>query len=259
MHTVLRLALEQAVRWTWLGENPALHASPPSVPRRDPTPPAIEQASALLDAADELDADWATFLRTAAALGARRGEVCALRWPAVDLEAGTVTIHRALVLGKDGVIDREYPKNASSRRRVALDPGTVAVLATHRLRQAERALAFGTRPDADAYLFSVEVDGSRPWHPHVVSHRFERLCRRLGVTGVRLHDLCHYVATQLISAGVDVRTVAGRLGHANPNVTLSTYAAWVPARDQEAAEVIGSLLGPPVRGAQPAAEPGQSQ
>lgn len=56
------------------------------------------------------------------------------------------------------------------------------------------------------------------------------------------------MATQLISAGVDARTVAGRLGHANPNVTLSTYAAWVPARDQDAAGLMGSLLDGPSGG-----------
>lgn len=242
VHTVLRLALEQAVRWRWLTENPALHASPPSAPRREPKPPAADEARALLEAAEEIDPDWAAYLRTAAALGARRGEVCALRWSAVDLERGTVAISRALVLGDEGVIDREYPKTSSSRRKVAVDPGTLTVLAAHRRRQAERALACGTRPSADAYVFSTEVDGSSPWHPQVVTHRFERLRRRVGLEGIRLHDLRHYVATQLISAGVDVRTVAGRLGHANPNMTLSTYAAWVPARDQDAAEVIGSLL-----------------
>jgi integrase len=80
-----------------------------------------------------------------------------------------------------------------------------------------------------------------------VTHRFERLRRRAGLFGIRLHDLRHYVATELISAGVDARTVAGRLGHANPNVTLNTYAAWMPARDQEAAALIGSLLDSPGR------------
>jgi len=78
----------------------------------------------------------------------------------------------------------------------------------------------------------------------VVTHRFTRLRRRVGLEHIRLHDLRHYVATQLISGAVDVRTVAGRLGHVNPSVTLSTYAAWVPARDQEAALLMGSFLDP---------------
>jgi integrase len=249
VHTVLRLALEQAVRWQWLAENPALHTSPPTVPRRTPSPPTAAQARRLVELAEAEDPEWAAYLRLAAALGARRGEVCALRWPAVNLDEGTVAIQRALVLGREGVIDREYPKTSASRRRVAIDPGTVAALVAHRRRQAEHALAVGTRPGPRAYVFSSEINGSRPWHPQVVTHRFERLRRRAGLSAVRLHDLRHYVATELISAGVDVRTVAGRLGHANPNVTLNTYAAWMPARDQEAAALIGSLLDRPGEGA----------
>ena len=61
---------------------------------------------------------------------------------------------------------------------------------------------------------------------------------------MRLHDLRHFAATQLLAAGVDVRTVAGRLGHANPTVTLNVYAAWLPERDMAAAEALGALVGP---------------
>lgn len=245
VHTVLRLALDQAVRWKWLTENPALHAKAPSVPRPSPKPPLAEEARALIDEAESLDPEWSTFLRTSAALGARRGEVCALRWSAIDVTEGTVAIDRAVIITDQGAVERDYPKTASSRRRVALDPGTLATLVAHRDRQAKRAATCGGRLVPGAYVFSVEVDGSRPWHPVVVTHRFKRLARRVGLENLRLHDLRHYVATQLISGGVDVRTVAGRLGHANPSVTLSTYAAWVPARDQDAALMIGSSLDRP--------------
>jgi len=198
----------------------------------------------LIELAEDLDPDWATFLRVSAALGARRGEVCALRWSAINLDAGTVAVHRAVIVTDQGPVERDHPKTASSRRRVAVDPGTLAALMVHRDRQLERVAACGGRLARDAYVFSAEIDGSRPWHPTIVTHRFKRLTRRAGFEGLRLHDFRHFVATQLIAGGVDVRTVAGRLGHANPNVTLSTYAAWVPARDQEAANMIGSALDP---------------
>ena len=172
------------------------------------------------------------YLRLASAMGARRGELCALRWSSIDLEAGVVVVDRAIVMTPSGPVERDYPKTAASRRKVALDPGTVSVLREHRQRQDGRAEQFGCTVAADAHIFSVEPDGSRAWNPQVVTHRFTRLRQRLGLDDVRLHDLRHYVATQLISGGVDVRTVAGRLGHANPSVTLRTYAAWVPARRQ---------------------------
>jgi integrase len=59
---------------------------------------------------------------------------------------------------------------------------------------------------------------------------------------MRLHDLRHFTATRLIAAGVPVRTVSGRLGHANPSTTLSVYAHFVEASDQAAASVMGDIL-----------------
>ena len=65
-------------------------------------------------------------------------------------------------------------------------------------------------------MFSQAVDGSVPWRPDSTTRAFRVLCKKAGVTGVRLHDLRHYVATRLLASGIDVRTVAGRLGHRNP-------------------------------------------
>lgn len=87
-----------------------------------------------------------------------------------------------------------------------------------------------------------DVASRRPWRPDSVSARWRRARRGTPLEGVPLKDLRHMVATQLLAAGVDVRTVAGRLGHATPTLTMSTYAAWLPERDQAAAGEIGRLL-----------------
>ena len=78
----------------------------------------------------------------------------------------------------------------------------------------------------------------------MVSRKFKRLCEQEGVPDVRLHDLRHFVATQLLSAGVDVRTVAGRLGHRNASTTLNVYAHFVEQSDRRAADVIGGIIAP---------------
>ena len=46
----------------------------------------------------------------------------------------------------------------------------------------------------------------------------------------------------LLGAGVDVRTVAGRLGHRNPSTTLNVYAHFLPEADRQAAEALGQLF-----------------
>ena len=69
------------------------------------------------------------------------------------------------------------------------------------------------------------------------------MLRRLGVR-CRLHDLRHFMVTQLVAGGVDWRTVSGRAGHADGHMTLATYAHFQQAQDRQAAEFMESLLAP---------------
>jgi len=91
-------------------------------------------------------------------------------------------------------------------------------------------------------VFSHRADGTEPWFPDSVSRAFRRLCQREGLREARLHDLRHFVASQLLAAGIDARTVAGRLGHRNAATTLNVYAHVLEHADRHAADVIGAIL-----------------
>jgi hypothetical protein len=75
---------------------------------------------------------------------------------------------------------------------------------------------------SDSFRFSRTPHGRRPLHPDNVAGAFRRICRRQDISGFRLHDLRHARATQLLAAGVPVRTVSGRLGHTNGGSPLET-------------------------------------
>ncbi len=172
----------------------------------------------------------------------------ALRWSDFDLESGRVSIERGLVRGSDGFVEKDTKTHSS--RRVALDPRTVDVVRTHRRRALELGLAAGVKVDPSGYLFAVDLMGKTPLRPDSMSRSFRRVQAQAGVDGVRLHDLRHYVATQLLAAGVDVRTVAGRLGHRSASTTLNVYSHFLPEADRAASEVLASLLPTPgARGA----------
>jgi integrase len=177
-----------------------------------------------------------------AATGLRRGEACALRWSDVDFHARTLVIRRALIIvkGKSTVVKSTKTR---SIRKIALDSTTLAALEEQHAFLDSRAVGKGVALKPGAYLFSHALDGSRPWYPDNVSHNFILLRDHLGFHGVRLHDLRHAHATQLLAAGVPVRTVSGRLGHANAARTLGVYAHFLASSDRDAADVIGELLG----------------
>jgi integrase len=240
VHALLRRLLNQAAKWGWIAVNPAANASPPKVYKQDLQLPSPDAVIAILAAAREHDPDLGCFLRLSAVTGARRGEVCALRWSDLDGK-GTLRIRRAIVGDRsDELVEKDTKTHAA--RRIALDQATLASLAEHRERCQQRAKACGTSLRKDAFVFSTSVDGETPWRPSRVTLAFIRLCRREGVEGVRLHDLRHFAATQMLVAGVPVKTVAGRLGHANAATTLNVYAHFVEESDENAANVLGDLL-----------------
>jgi integrase len=243
VHAVVRGALGQAVRWGWIPTNPAAAASPPRLRRREISPPAIADARTLLVAADDHDPDFGTLIRVLAATGARRGEVCGLRWSDLDRHAGTLSIRRSVASVAGGTVVKDTKTH--SARRIALDPETLSVLDTHRERLEYRAALCRVAVDQDGFVFTATLDGSQPLHPDTITGAFGRICRRAGLRSVRLHDLRHLHATQLLAAGVPVRTVSGRLGHADAATTLNVYAHFLEASDREAADVIGGLLQAP--------------
>jgi integrase len=240
IHGIIHRALGQGVRWGWLAKNPAARASPPRVPTPRIEPPSPAEVTKLIDLATKRDVALAAFLFLAAVTGARRSELIALQWADVDLVRGVIEIRRGVVHGRRGVVEKDTKTHAV--RRVALDPSAVQFLVAHRERCEHVAAMCGIVLSDSAFVFSHAPDGSRPWRPDVVTHAFMRLRERAGLPGVRLHDLRHFVATRLLASGVDVRTVAGRLGHRNPATTLNVYSHFLEEADRDAADLMGRLV-----------------
>jgi integrase len=242
VHVILHAAFAQGLKWGLVASNPADAATAPSTPPSRITPPSPDALAEALTRIDELDPDFGVFLRLAATTGARRSQLCALRWTDVDLAASTITFARGMVDGGPGVGVVEKATKTGQIWKVSLAPGTAKRLEDYRAVCVSRAKAARVDLPSDAFVFPVPVDGSHPWRPDNVTSRWDRVRGKVGLEGCRLHDLRHYVATQLLGAGVDPRTVAGRLGHANPNVTMTVYGHFLPEKDRAAAHFLDELL-----------------
>lgn len=241
IHFIISAALERAVRWRHLGVNKAAFAVAPSPSQTEPDPPSAEEAAALLGAAWGVDPDWGLLLWLTMVTGSRRGEISALRWHHVDVARSLLLVQRSNAHPKAGVKEKET--KTRQQRRVALDPQTVALLTAYRERCEQRCADLHCTLQADAWLFSPAPDGSVPWPPRALTQRYSRLATRLKLRSTRLHSLRHYSATELIAAGVDVRTVAGRLGHGSGGATtLKIYAGWVDEAGQRAAATIAGIM-----------------
>ena len=217
VHAVVSKALADAERKGLVACNAARLATPPkSSATRPPemtvwTP--VELASFLGMVQGH---HYGPLMRTAAMTGLRRSEVCGLRWADVDLGAATLTVRQA-VQPVGGRIVVGAVKTARSRRRVDLDAGTVAMLRAHRRTQASERLIVGAGW-RDRDLVFTAPEGS-PLNPDTVTQWFDRTVRRSSLPRIRLYDLRHTHATHLLAAGVNVKIVSERLGHASTSFT----------------------------------------
>ena len=241
-HAIISSALHQAVRWGWIRENVAEKAKPPRITMKRVKAPSVEAVRSVIEAAEDRDPRLAPLLMLAALTGMRRGELCALRWTDVDFERGELDVSRSVVVVPGGLAEKGTKTHRF--RIVALDDVGMALLLRHRANVEDWARQAEVVVPEDAFVFSHAVDGSKPFRPDNVTGFFTRVRDSLGLHDVRLHDLRHFTATQLIGAGVDVRTVAGRLGHSDPSVTLRVYSHALEERDRAAADVMGRVLAP---------------
>lgn len=240
LHATISSALHQAERWGWVRQNVAELSKPPRVTQRRLGPPTIEVVKSLISAAEDRDPNLAPLLMLAALTGMRRGELCALRWSDIRTDSGQLEVTRSIVVVPGGVAEKST--KTDRERHVALDDVGMAVLQLHRTHVEDLASIVRCAVLPTSFVFSPEPDGSAPYRPDTVTSFFIAVRDGLGLRDVRLHDLRHFTATQLIGAGVDVRTVAGRLGHSDPSLTLRTYAHVLEERDREAANVMGRVL-----------------
>jgi integrase len=171
--------------------------------------------------------------------------VLALRHEDLDLEVGNLQVRRATeYVGKE--LRYKAPKSRASRRTVTLPPSVVVLLRAHILEQKKRRLMLG--PDyQDNGLLICNEDGT-PWLPPTFSSSFRVVVRRSGLQGVRVHDLRHTHASQLLHDGVPVKAVSERLGHSSIAITLQVYAHSLPGFQEQAATAADRALQAALKG-----------
>jgi integrase len=243
VHLIIRGALVDAVRQGLVTRNVALVVHAPrlrSIPKVEPQPWTAEQLQEFLRAAAGHRLFPAFWLL--AATGMRRNEVLGLRWDDVDFDCAAIALNRGLVtVGYQLHETRGKTRNAP--RPINLDATTVAVLRAWGSWQQTEQRVVGI--DGDGWVFTDAA--GHPIHPHAVSQAFERIAQRAGVPAIRLHDMRHTHATLLIKAGVPVKVVSERLGHATATFTIETYQHVMPGMQADAAAVTEALLTPTTR------------
>jgi integrase len=239
IHAVLHCALEKAVELRLIPRNPAASARPPKIRQEEITPLDAQQARVLLEAAkgDRFECLYVLSLMC----GLRMGESLGLKWSDIDLDAGTLRVHRQLQRVRDGggLVFSE-PKNAS-RRTIDLPQRALEALRSHRKRQLEGRVKAGANWQENGLVFASSK-GTPLDAQNIVNRYFKPLLRRAGLPDIRWHDLRHTCATLLLSRGTHPKLVQHLLGHASIQLTLDRYSHWIPSMGRATASAMDNAL-----------------
>jgi len=240
IHVLVHRALRDAVRKNLIPRNVADAADPPKLNRANRaemqtwTP---DQLRAFFEgiASHRLAAAYIL----AATTGMRRGEVLGVRWRDIDFKTRRLHVQQT-VLSVEYQITIGRPKTLRGERKIALDPETVRVLKAHRAAQRREKHLLGEGYRDQGLVFARE--NGEPIHPDYFSQTFDRTVKRLKLPKIRLHDLRHTHATLGLAAGIHVKVISDRLGHATTSFTQDIYMHAIPAIEDNAADQIADLI-----------------
>jgi integrase len=230
-HMALHRALQIAVKWGIINNNPADAIDPPRFQRPEIRVMSEDDIKTFLEAA-RLTPYYALFY-LALFTGMRRSELLALRWSDVDLPLGQISVSRSIHHLRDRSFVFRAPKTAKGRRTIALPPSAALVLKEHKEKQGDLQLVLGTLPQESDLVFS-QPDGAALL-PDTISHVWSKLAKRVGLEGTRLHDARHTHASLMLKQGIHPKIVQERLGHASIQTTLDTYSHVAPGLQEAAA------------------------
>lgn len=249
LHELLSAAWREGQRAELVDRSPVERARKPAARRKELSVPTDDQVAAILAAVDGVER---LALRIAATLGIRRGEIVALQWRDLVINEytdpetgerrrdGSLTIRRSLRYSPAaGVVEGETKTGVSAHRVLALDDQTFAMLLDWRDH------VFGVAAEAalDPRWIFTDDGGVTAWRPDRLTHIFDKARKAAKVTGVRLHDLRHYVATSMLYDGLPLRVVADQLGHTSEQTTANVYTHFLPGRGRESVNQRARRLG----------------
>ena len=231
---MLSSIFKKGVQWGLINENPCSRAEHPKAEEIDIRVLTEEEIPTLLDALSDAPPQYSVITQLALLLGARRGEICALRWSDIDFEKGTLSIKRTVQSIPGIGLVFNTPKTRRGKRCLRIGADCVELLQKYRRYQKAERFRIGS-----AWVRKVTLENGKvvdndmlftkwngePMDPDIISSWFPKFLEAHDLPDVNFHSLRHSNASILIAAHVPITTVSGRLGHAQTSTTLNYYAS----------------------------------
>lgn len=220
-HKVVNVMFNQAIKWELIDKNPNLKTIKPKKDHKEKRFYDVNQVKKLLDVLENESIKYKLLVILALDSGARRSEICALRWSDIDLDTRMMSITKSLKV-VEGVIDEKTTKTESSIRTIKLSETTIEVIKEYKKWQEAYKLVNKQRWISKDDRVFTSLNGDYMF-PGTCDHILRKIVKKYNLDPICFHELRHTCASLLINSGVDPKTVSKRLGHSDTSITMEIY------------------------------------
>lgn len=247
-HVLLKSLFTKAVQWNMLSYNPAARVEPPKATHTIKEVYTQEQLGLFLQALENAELKYKLMVMLTLTGGLRREEIFALEWNNIDTETNTLQINKASVYTPATGIITKGTKTRTSNRRVSIPASVIALLEIYKIQQSAKRLKLGNkwRPDSEEKDMGTErlftTWEGKPAHPDSFYTWMKKFTTANNLPHISPHLFRHMNATYLIAGGADIRTVSGKLGHAQNSTTMNIYSHLIKSAETETANTMEAFL-----------------
>lgn len=238
-YNLIGLMLKQAVKWKFIECNPNEDASKPKNEKKEKNFYDMEEAQKFLACLKQERIKYQALLMLAFDSGARRSEICALRWSDINFEDHTILIDNSLKVVY-GVVDEKDAKTDTSVRVIYISEATINVLKQYKEWQDSCIKKMGSKWVGTDRVFT-SINGKH-MHPDTCGKIITKVLAKHNLSKLTFHELRHTCTTMLLESGISIKAVSQRMGHANSRVTMEIYAHVYKKTKKESANALNTII-----------------
>ena len=225
-----------AIKMDIVSDNPCSKVTIPKGEVKEKQIYSQEEMALLLTKMDGEPLKYKAFFYLMAYSGFRRGEMLGLEWKDIDFEHNVISVRRTSNQTAERGIYTDTTKTKRSQRTLKISPYIMEMLKSFKAEQDAESLKLGDYWVETDRLFTQ--DNGEPQHPNTTYEWLKRFCKRENLPFHGIHSFRHFAASSMISAGLDVTTVSGALGHTNSGTTLNCYSHMFQTAQARVAEAM---------------------
>lgn len=238
-YTLINIIFNKAIKWKLVSINPNMYVDKPKKEKPEKYCYDVNQVNELLNCIENENIKYKTLITLALDSGARRGEICALKWSDVNFEKNTLLIDNSLKV-VNGIVDEKKPKTKYSVREIYLTESTMNLLKEYKEWQDKYIIEMGSKWKGTDRIFTDSV--GKHMHPETCNKIIHKITKKYNLHKLNFHELRHTSTSLLINSGVNPKAVSERLGHANANITMNIYTHIYDNAKKECASNLNNIL-----------------